>query len=95
MTQIRKVNMSHNFSHINAITRPSSIALSGLDLATLGRCWRRYAARRIMRQQYHFRSSDEGLLSWDVFRLIELAKDLPVIEISLADISDVRRRILV
>ncbi|MGQ7287336.1 hypothetical protein ACUN7Z_07310 [Vreelandella venusta] len=41
-----------------------------------------------MIQQYHFRSSDEGLLSWDVFRLIELAKDLPVIEISLADISE-------
>lgn len=41
-----------------------------------------------MRQQYHFRNSDEGLLSWDVFRLIELAKDLPVTEISLADISE-------
>lgn len=41
-----------------------------------------------MRQQYHFRSSEKGLLSWDVFRLIKLSKNLPIIEISLTEISE-------
>ena len=41
-----------------------------------------------MRQQYHFRVSPEGLLSWDVFRLIELSKHLPVIEVPLSDIAE-------
>ncbi|WP_231866112.1 hypothetical protein, partial [Alcanivorax sp. HI0003] len=30
----------------NLITRPGSIAPSGLDLATLDRCWRRYVFER-------------------------------------------------
>jgi len=41
-----------------------------------------------LRQQYHFRHSEQGLLSWDVFRLIELAKNLPVIEVALLDIAE-------
>ena len=41
-----------------------------------------------MRQQYHFRKSPDGLLSWDVFRLIELSKDLQVNRVLLADIQE-------
>lgn len=41
-----------------------------------------------MRQQYHFRNSSEGLLAWDVFRLIELSKPLPVGEIPLSEIQE-------
>ncbi|OAN11473.1 hypothetical protein A3K86_21280 [Photobacterium jeanii] len=41
-----------------------------------------------MRQQYHFRLSDEGLLSWDVFRLIRLTADLPVKQVALGDINE-------
>lgn len=41
-----------------------------------------------MRQQYHFRQSPQGLLSWDVFRLIRLAQELPVIEIPLSSIQE-------
>ena len=41
-----------------------------------------------MRQQYHFRDSPKGLLSWDVFRLIRLSEDQPVIEILLSDIHE-------
>jgi hypothetical protein len=31
-----------------------------------------------MRPQYHFRPSPEGLLAWDVDRLADLARDLPI-----------------
>lgn len=41
-----------------------------------------------MRQQYHFRASDKGLLAWDVFRLIELSRELPIVEIKLSDIKE-------
>ena len=41
-----------------------------------------------LRQQYHFRNSLQGLLSWDVFRLIRLAQNLPIIEIPLSNISE-------
>jgi hypothetical protein len=41
-----------------------------------------------VRQQYHFRQSAQGLLAWDVFRLIELAKTLPVIEVPLTAIKE-------
>lgn len=41
-----------------------------------------------MRQQYHFRQSQQGLLSWDVFRLIRLAQTLPVIDIPLSSIQE-------
>lgn len=41
-----------------------------------------------MRQQYHFRQSSQGLLAWDVFRLIELSEKLPVIEVALSDIAE-------
>ncbi|KMV29787.1 hypothetical protein AB733_15925 [Photobacterium swingsii] len=41
-----------------------------------------------MRQQYHFRNSEKGLLAWDVFRLIEFSCELPTIEIQLSDIKE-------
>ena len=37
-----------------------------------------------MRQQYHLREIDGDLYVWDVFELIELAKNLEVIEIPLS-----------
>jgi hypothetical protein len=41
-----------------------------------------------MRQQYHFRQSEQGLLAWDVFRLIKLSQSRPVIEVSLSAITE-------
>ncbi|MGF1725542.1 hypothetical protein [Photobacterium nomapromontoriensis] len=41
-----------------------------------------------MRQQYHFRNSPEGLLVWDVFRLIDLSKGLQVKNILLINIQE-------
>ena len=41
-----------------------------------------------LRQQYHFRPSPDGLLAWDVLRLIELSRDLPVQQWPLDRISE-------
>ena len=41
-----------------------------------------------MRKQYHFRPSERGLLAWDVDRLVELAKDLPLVQVPLSDIRE-------
>lgn len=43
-----------------------------------------------LRQQYHFRESDEGLLSWDVKRLIELTVNFEIKTISLSEITNYR-----
>ncbi len=43
----------------------------------------------MVRAQYHFRTSEQGLLAWDVRRLIELSKDLPVRSIPLSDIAEI------
>jgi len=40
------------------------------------------------RQQYHFRDSEEGLLSWDILRLIDLASNLEVKSIPLSEIQE-------
>jgi hypothetical protein len=42
----------------------------------------------MIRAQYYFRQSDQGLLAWDVRRLVELARDLPVEHVQLADIAE-------
>jgi hypothetical protein len=42
-----------------------------------------------MRKQYNLRKSEEGLKAWDVHRLIELSKNLPVKSILLSDIKEV------
>ena len=41
-----------------------------------------------MRKQYHFWPSDDGLMAWDVERLIELSKDLPRIAVALSSIRE-------
>ena len=41
-----------------------------------------------MRKQYHFWPSPEGLMAWDVSRLIELSKDLPRITVPLSSIRE-------
>ncbi|MBD8349544.1 hypothetical protein [Dysgonomonas sp. HGC4] len=42
-----------------------------------------------MRKQYHLLKSEKGLLAWDVHRLIELTKDLPIQLIALDDIKEI------
>lgn len=41
-----------------------------------------------MRKQYYFRPSPEGLLAWDVDRLVALSRDLPVHAVPLSDIRE-------
>lgn len=41
------------------------------------------------RPQYHFRPSKEGLLAWNVARLIELSKGLPAQRIELSRVAEV------
>ena len=42
-----------------------------------------------MRKQYHFWPGEQGFDAWDVDRLVELTKDLPVAEVELSDIDEV------
>ncbi|NQZ33251.1 MAG: hypothetical protein HRU06_18435 [Oceanospirillaceae bacterium] len=41
-----------------------------------------------MRKQYHFRNSVQGLLMWDVSRLIKLAQNITVTEVALSSIEE-------
>jgi len=41
-----------------------------------------------MRKQYHFQPSKKGYYAWDVDRLVQLSKNLPVKEIPLAQIKE-------
>lgn len=41
-----------------------------------------------LRQQYHFSDSSEGILAWDVLKLIKLSNHLDVKEINLSDIDE-------
>lgn len=41
-----------------------------------------------MRRQYHFRPSPRGLLAWDVHRLVDLARGLPVHDVPLSAIRE-------
>ena len=43
-----------------------------------------------LRQQYHFRKSDRGLLAWDVLKLIELSRGFDVIEVPLSEIQELK-----
>lgn len=43
----------------------------------------------MMRKQYNLRKSEQGLKAWDVHRLIELSKDLPVKSVLLSDIKEI------
>ena len=42
-----------------------------------------------MRKQYHFWPGRQRLDAWDVDRLIELSRDVPVINVPLSSITDV------
>lgn len=42
----------------------------------------------MVRAQYHFRMSPEGLCAWDVRRLIALSRHLPVLRVSLRAIRE-------
>lgn len=42
----------------------------------------------MIRAQYYFRQSDEGLLAWDIRRLVELSQDLPVECVDLGNITE-------
>ena len=41
-----------------------------------------------MRAQYYFRMSPQGLCAWDVGRLVELSRPLPVERVLLSDIRE-------
>jgi hypothetical protein len=41
-----------------------------------------------VRKQYHFRDGPDGLRAWDVDRLVELAKDLSVVEVPLSAVRE-------
>ena len=43
-----------------------------------------------LHQQYHFRPSSRGLLSWDVLKLVELSKDFIVFEKPVAEIGELK-----
>jgi hypothetical protein len=42
-----------------------------------------------VRKQYHFWPGEQGLDAWDVDRLIELSKPLPVRDVDLASIDEI------
>ena len=41
-----------------------------------------------IRPQYHFRPAPEGLLAWDVRRLVRLSRELPVRPVPLSQIAE-------
>jgi hypothetical protein len=41
-----------------------------------------------MRKQYYFRPSKKGFYAWDVDKLVELSRDLPIIEVELSHIKE-------
>lgn len=41
-----------------------------------------------MRKQYYFQTSDQGLLAWDVDRLVALTKHLPRLQVQLTNIRE-------
>ena len=47
--------------------------------------------RLAIRAQYHFRASEQGLLAWDVRRLVRLSRNLPLQAVALSDIAELDR----
>lgn len=43
-----------------------------------------------LHQQYHFRKSENGLLAWDVLKLIRLSKDFEVVQVPLSEIRELK-----
>ncbi len=42
----------------------------------------------MIRAQYYFRDSEQGLLAWDVRRLVELTRGYPIKQVALSDIAE-------
>lgn len=42
----------------------------------------------MIRPQYFFRQSEQGLLAWDIRRLIELSREFPVLKVAITDIAE-------
>lgn len=42
----------------------------------------------MVRAQYHFRRSPQGLCAWDVRKLIDLSRHLPVVRVRLAEMRE-------
>ena len=42
----------------------------------------------MIRSQYHFRMSSQGLLAWDVRRLVELSAELEVLSVPISEIGE-------
>ncbi|MEL7538197.1 MAG: hypothetical protein AAFZ58_08835 [Pseudomonadota bacterium] len=42
----------------------------------------------MIRAQYFFKDSANGLLAWDVRRLIELSRELPIVHVAIDDIAE-------
>jgi hypothetical protein len=61
------------------------------SLASERRYYRGRRTRREprVRKQYHFQPSERGLLAWDVDRLVELARDLPVHAVPVSAIREI------
>ena len=47
---------------------------------------------RAVRKQYYFRASAQGLLAWDVDRLIELSANFPRKHVRLTDLGELDRK---
>ena len=41
-----------------------------------------------MRKQYHFKPSLNGYYAWDVDRLIQMSRDLPIFEVEISQVSE-------
>jgi len=41
-----------------------------------------------LHQQYHFRESEEGLLAWDVLKLIKLSAKFEIIQVPISEIRE-------
>jgi hypothetical protein len=50
--------------------------------------WPSRAMNQTLRPQYHFRKSPQGLLAWDVRRLVKLSATLPVHQVAVSTIAE-------
>ena len=52
------------------------------------RGWPRALYKEAMRKQYHFRKSQKGFYAWDVDRLLDLSRDIEIIDVPLTEIAE-------
>lgn len=43
-----------------------------------------------LHQQYHFRKSENGLLAWDVLKLIKITEDFEIVQVPLSEIRELK-----